>query len=169
MSSYLWKKVNKNTILVDLEFPPLILAPDLKIRKHSGKGLAIIGNCDGDLYYKGDKIRLYPFKRKPNGRLDKFNGYGLYRELSGKPVLNSNVLDALYYNLHLLPENLKRRDDKGRIPLATFWGTIYKHKHTTTCYIRYLFFDDDQEWHRGFGWLNGDWSEVNPVAVLGGE
>jgi len=169
MSSYLWKKVNRNSILVDLEFPSEDLVQDLKIKKHSGKGLAIIGNCDGDLYYKGEKISLYKFKRKRNGRLRSSNGFELYDELYGKPVLNSNVLDALFYNQHLIPENWKKRNEDGNILLASFWGTIYIDKRSRVLFVKYLFFDDDQRWHRGFGWLNGGWSNAYPVAVLGGE
>lgn len=89
-------------------------------------------------------------------------GNKLRQELSGKPVLNANVLDYLMAHPHLIPEEWKK-DEHGRTSYIFFWGTIYRDRGDDLS-VRCLCWCDGR-WHWNCFWLDGGWGGVNPAAL----
>ena len=108
----------------------------------------------------GRKVVLHLSKRQQNGKW--LRGYELCDELTGKPVLNANILDALYENTHLIPEDWKR-DEKGNIRYIYFWGTIYRS--ADRLFVRSLCFDRGG-WGRRCDWLDRGWDFGGPATLL---
>lgn len=80
-------------------------------------------------------------------------------ELPTMQILNANVLDYLLKNQHLIPEEWKEKK-------VCFWGTIYcspDNDHYE--YVRSLYWDDE-EWHSTCTWLDFDFSNNSPAALL---
>lgn len=98
------------------------------------------GQQDGK-YIEGNKLRL---------------------QLTGKPVLNANVLDYLLKNPQLIPDDWKK-DEKGNTRYIFFWGTIYCSSGGSL-YVRCLY------WHGGRWrwlafWLGHVWRGNDSAAV----
>jgi len=83
-------------------------------------------------------------------------GTKLRKEMSKKPALNSNVLDYLLKNPHLIPEEYKGKR-------VFFWGTIYRDSFDSL-YVRYLCWDDSA-WRWSDYWLGDDFDSGDPAAV----
>lgn len=158
----LWKKVSDTAINVNLGFSPKLPFDGAEIEKHDGTGWAPVERHTDGLYVDGRKVILHLSKRQQGSKWIK--GYELRDELSGKPVLNANILDALYENPHLIPEDWKR-DEKGNVRYIFFWGTIFRDPGTVSLYVRYLCFHGGS-WGRDYFWLGFDWSDRDPAALL---
>jgi len=154
-------KINETTIVVNLGAVPKLPFDGATMEQHIGEGWAIVEKRSDGLYVSGRKVALHLSKRQQNGKWLK--GYDLCEELTGKPVLNANVLDALYDNPHLIPEDWKK-DEWGNIRYIFFWGTIYRNA-SGRLYVRDLCFFDGA-WHRRCAWLAAGWGGVNPAALL---
>ncbi len=158
----LWRKINDTTISVNLDFSPKLPFDGARVERHEGHGwFGVEKRADG-LYVGGRKVELYLSQRQLNGKTIK--GYELRDEVTKKVVLNANILDALYENQHLIPEDWKR-DDKGNVRYIFFWGTIYRNPETDSLYVRCLYFNDGA-WHRFYYWLDIDWDDNSPAALL---
>ncbi|MBI2068492.1 MAG: hypothetical protein HYT67_00050 [Candidatus Yanofskybacteria bacterium] len=155
-----WIKIDENTIAVDLESSPGLPFAGAQVEKHIGVGGAIFQKQADGLYRNGRKVGLHLSGRQKGGKVVK--GYELRDELTGKPVLNANELDALYDNPHLLPEEWKR-DENGNIRFIFFWGTIYRNSDGGL-YVRYIYFDGGS-WDRVFSWLDRGWRGNDPAAL----
>jgi hypothetical protein len=157
-----WVTLSPTAIAVDLAATPNLPFAGAEVEAHSGEGWAIVEKrADGQLYVNGRKTILHLSKRQMGGRTLK--GYELREELTGKPVLNANVLDALYDNPHLIPEDWKN-DEQGNTRYIFFWGTIYRSAGGRL-YVRGLCFRGGM-WATG-GWLDGDWGDCcYPAALL---
>ncbi|MEX2090624.1 MAG: hypothetical protein WD989_00625 [Candidatus Paceibacterota bacterium] len=157
-----------NLLIVNLPAAPSLPFKGATVEQHIGDGVAFIEprpdglwmSIGGTMSFR--KIVLHLSERQMNGKYLK--GYKLREELSGKPVLNANVLDALAENIDLIPEDWKR-DEKGNIRFIFFWGTIYRNPDTDYLYVRYLYFNDGT-WLRDYGWLDLDWLALDPAALL---
>ncbi|MCX6765628.1 MAG: hypothetical protein NT136_01545 [Candidatus Moranbacteria bacterium] len=101
------------------------------------------------------EISLYLSKKQRDRKV--IEGNILHKELEKMPVLNANVLDYLLANPHLIPEEWK---DK----YVFFWGTIYRDS-TGYLSVRYLDWHGGR-WHWHGRWLDDDWSDFNPAALL---
>jgi len=108
----------------------------------------------GELTWNPEKITLYLSDKQKNGMI-KCNK--LRKELKGKLVLNANVLEYLLKNPHLIPEEWKGK-------CVFFWGTIYRDSDGNL-YVRYLN-SYGSSWDWDYDWLDGDWGDGRPAAVL---
>lgn len=157
----LWKRVSETAINVNLGFSPKLPFDGAEIEKHVGSGWVPVEKRIDGLYVDGRKVILHLSRRQQNGKWLK--GHDLRDELTGKPVLNANILDALYENAHLIPEDWKR-DETGNILYIFFWGTVFRCASGLP-YVRFLYFLDGR-WDRLYFWLVDDWVSGNPAAVL---
>lgn len=157
----LWKKVSDTAINVNLCFSPKLPFEGAKVEKHEGKGWVPVEKRQDGLYVEGRKVILHLSRSQQNGKWLK--GYKLRDELTGKPVLNANILDALYENTHLIPEEWKR-DENGNTRYIYFWGTIYSDR-VGSLWVRCLYLGGGA-WDRDCGWLDGAWRGYGPAAVL---
>src|SRR3989344_5392983 len=152
--------LNETTIAANLGASPKLPFNEAEVEQHIGEGWAIVEKRSDGLYLNGRKVVLYLSRRQQNGKLLK--GYDLREELTGKPVLNANLLDALYDNPHLIPEDWKK-DDRGNTRFIFFWGTIYRGSAGSLC-VGCLSFGDGS-WNRSYCWLDDDWNDNNPAAL----
>ena len=153
--------LNETTIAVNLGASPKLPFNEAEVEQHIGEGWAIVEKRSDGLYLNGRKVVLYLSRRQQNGKLLK--GYDLREELTGKPVLFANLLDALYDNPHLIPEDWKK-DDRGNTRYIFFWATIFRGS-VGYPYVRCLFFADGA-WNRHYSWLGIDWLGNDPAALL---
>lgn len=83
-------------------------------------------------------------------------GNKLRNELVDKLVLNSNVLDFLLANTHLIP-----KEWKGKI--VFFWGTVYRNQGDDLR-VRYLYWNGSH-WDWSAAWLDDRWDGTNTALV----
>ncbi len=115
----------------------------------------------GQLEWDPTKLQLH---LSPNQMGDKvIEGNKLRTELSGKGMLNANLLDYLFAHPNLISEDWKV-DGEGRTRYIFFWGTIYRHADGSLC-VRCLCFDDGR-WHWNYYWLDNDFHGDDPAARL---
>lgn len=163
-----WIRISNTMVAVNLSAPPSLPFKDAKVVEHIGEGGALLEKRPDGLYLSMSsaasfrKILLHLSTHQQNGK--RIKGNELCEELTGKPVLNVNVLDALYDNPDLIPEDWKK-DEKGNVLYIFFWRTIYCIPDTGRLYVRFLYFVDGS-WRRSYNWLDYDWNVVNPAALL---
>ncbi len=159
----IWIPLGKNRITVNLGATPRMPFDSAVLVSHLGDGWTLLELRRGSLYIDGHKVKLYLSKRQRGSGF--LTGYELCEELTNKPVLNANVLDALYENVHMIPADWKK-DERGNIRFIYFLATRYSDRSGCE-YVRYLYFSDDG-WHRDCHWLDSGWSSRQPTAVLAG-
>lgn len=118
--------INETTIAVNLGAAPKLPFNGAKIESHIDEGWAIVEKRADGLYVNDRKVYLYLSRRQLGGKY--LTGHELREEVTGKSILNANLLDALMANSHLIPENWKK-DENGNICFVYFWGTIYRVAH----------------------------------------
>lgn len=101
------------------------------------------------------KIELYLSERQENGCT--ISGDTLSRQLSDKRFLNTNVLEYLLANRHLISSEWKNM----RI---CFLGTVYRDS-TDQLVIRYLFYHGFSGWSWGSMKLSENWDDRCYVAL----
>ncbi|HEY4507246.1 MAG TPA: hypothetical protein VJH71_03780, partial [Candidatus Paceibacterota bacterium] len=111
--------LNSTTIAVNLAATPKLPFNGAEVEQHIGEGWAIVEKRTDGLYVNGRKVALHLSKRQQNGK--SLKGYDLRDELTGKPVLNANLLDALADNTHLIPEDWKK-DENDNTRYIFFWA-----------------------------------------------
>lgn len=84
-------------------------------------------------------------------------GDKLRRILESEPVLTDNWLDFLLQHPEYIPESCKGK-------AVFFWGTGYRYPDGGF-YVRYLY-SRERRWLWHYRWLDLDWGETNPAAVL---
>lgn len=156
-----WVTLNETTIAVYLAATPKLPFDGAEVVEHIGEGWVIVEKRADGLYISGCKVILHLSKRQKGGKW--LRGYELREELTDKPVLNANILDALYESPHLIPEDWKK-DEDGNIRYIFFWGTIYRDSADDLC-VRYLCFDVGV-WGRDYIWLDGHWGGGDPAALF---
>ncbi len=152
--------INETTIAVNLGAVPKPPFDGTEVEQHIGKGWSIVEKRTDGLYVDGRKVILHLSKRQKNGKLLK--GHELREELTGKPVLDANIFDALLSNLHLIPEDWKK-DENDNTRYIFFWGTIYRNSDRPL-FVRYLFFLGGK-WRSNYYWLGNDWNDNYPAAL----
>lgn len=154
--------INETTIMVNLDAPPMLPFDGAKIESRTGTGWVQVKKRTDGLYIDSRKVILYLSEQQKNGKT--IQGYELREDLSDKPVLHPNILDALFESQHLIPEDWKK-DEKGNTRYIFFWAVIFRNADGRPC-VRYFFFDGDR-WRRYFSWLDHDWrSGCYPAALL---
>ena len=153
--------INETTIVVNLAATPKLPFNGAELEKHIGDGWAIVEKRTDGLYVNGRKVVLDLVKRQKNGKWLK--GHELREELTDKPVLNANLLDAVADNPHLIPEDWKK-DEDGNTRFIFFWATIYRDS-IGNLYVRCLYFLVGG-WQRIYDWLGNDWRGNLTGAVL---
>ena len=153
--------INPTTIEVNLEAKPKLPFDGAEVVDHKGEGWVRVEKRKDGLYVDGKKVVLHLSERQQAGSVIK--GHDLREELSGKPVLNSNILDALFDHPHLIPEEWKA-DGEGRTRYIYFWGSVFRIPDSQDLYVRCLYWNDGA-WHRHFNWLGDDWDDQRPAAL----
>ena len=153
------RTLSPTVIEVNLDAPPVLPFAGAEVVSSTGKGWVNLEKRADGLYVGEVKVVLYLSKRQQDGKVIK--GHKLREELSGK-VLHSNVMDALYDNPHLIPEEWKL-DEQGRTRYIYFWGTIYRGAGGRLC-VRYLCWSGGA-WDRDCDWLGHGWGDRDPAAV----
>ena len=110
----------------------------------------------GKLVWDASKVKLeYSSHKEGEG----VSGNTLYGELSGKVLLNANVLEFLLENEHLIPDEWRRLK-------VYFWGTLYCLKdEPSETFVLYLC-TVGEGWCRGTKRLTETWESSWPTAVL---
>jgi hypothetical protein len=107
------------------------------------------------------KLEYYLSNEQQNSGLDAFiEGNKLREELSGKPVLNANVLDYLLSNPHLIPK-------EWRGNYNYFWGTLYRIRGGRL-FVRFLFWqynDGKSRWSCSYRWLDSDFRALDRAVL----
>ena len=153
--------INETTIAVNLGAVPKPPFDGTEVEQHIGKGWSIVEKRTDGLYVDGRKVILHLSKRQKNGKLLK--GHELREELTGKPVLDANIFDALLSNLHLIPEDWKK-DENDNTRYIFFWGTIYRYSNDDLC-VRFMFYSGSLL-NYGNSSLDLDWDDNDPAALL---
>jgi hypothetical protein len=136
--------------LIDCDASPFV--PDgWKVEDHQ-KG--------GQFDWSAASVKFHLDAGQQNGKY--LEGNKLRKQLSGKPVLNANVLDYLLKNPDLIPEDWKK-DEKGNTRYIFFWGTIYRNSDGSLC-VRYLYWLDGG-WRWDAYWLGHGWGDYSPAAL----
>lgn len=107
----------------------------------------------GHLKFDPAKVFLYLSKKQKKKSI---GGYDLREELSGKPVMNANVLDYLLAHQELIPESWKGE-------LIFFWGTIYRY-YIGHLGVRCLGWSGSR-WYWCHVWLGGNFDADYPAAI----
>src|SRR3989338_9268272 len=158
-----WIKIDENTILVNFGAAPKLPFDGAKLEQHLGEGWSIVQKRKKGLYVRGIRVLLYLSQRQKGS--NHLKGYELRDELVGRAVLNANLLDALYENPHLIPDDWKE-DSGGNIRYIYFWGTGFGGRVGFE-YVRCFYFHGGG-WLRSYDWLDCDWSSRESAAVLAG-
>jgi len=130
--------------LIDLDADPF-LPDDWSVEEHQ-KG--------GQFQWDAAKVKLYLGNGQKDGKV--IEGNKLRKELAKKPAFNANLLDYLFDNPHLIPEEWKGK-------YVFFWGTIYRHR-VGYLYVRFLYWFGGR-WRWSFGWLGLGWNDDYPALV----
>ena len=158
-----WIRISDTILAVNLGAAPYPPFSSAGVVSHLGQGGVLFEKKADGLYVGSQKVAPYLSQRQVNGKWLK--GYELRDELTGKSVLNANVLDALAENSDLIPEDWKR-DEKGNIRFIYFWGTVFGGRDGGE-YVRCLYFRVGA-WRRSYHWLDNVWRSSQPAAVLAG-
>lgn len=129
--------------LIDCDTNPFI--PDGWLVEEHKKG--------GLFKFDPAKISLYLSKKQKKGSI---GGHDLRKELSGKPVMNANVLDYLLAHPELIPEEWKGK-------YIFFWGTIYRYSFGYLC-VRCLGWHGSM-WDWSYFWLVSGFDSGSPAAL----
>lgn len=118
-------------------------------------------------HQKGGKFKWDPTKvelyRTLSQKKDKHTwGNLLHKELKDMPVLNANVLDYLFANQELIPEEWKENTNGNTIYIF-FWGTIYRNSDDGL-HVRCLSWRGAR-WGLSSRWLGGAFFD-NYLAAL---
>ncbi|MCC7004621.1 hypothetical protein IT397_01765 [Candidatus Nomurabacteria bacterium] len=111
----------------------------------------------GKMKFDLKKVALHLDNDQENGKVIQAND--LRKKLEKVPVYGAQLLDFLFENPHLIPQEWK--EWKGRA--VFFWGTIYRANGRL--FVRYLYWSGGR-WDWDCRWLGVDWTGYDPAAVL---
>ncbi len=152
--------IDDNTIEVNLGISPKLPFDGAVVESHTGEGWAPVQKRLDGLYVDNRKVEVFLSERQQNGKT--VQGLELREELTGKPVLNANILDALLEYPHLIPEDWKK-DENGKTLYIFFWGTEYRYRGGSL-YVRDLHWCGGR-WYSDYSRLD-HWGFQNPAASL---
>jgi hypothetical protein len=111
--------------------------------------------ADGRLYANGVEVVRYLSPNQKNGK--SIRGVELRAELKDKKVLNACILDCLYANPHLIP-------DEWKTGYTYFWGTRFRDAWGSL-YVKSIYCVADR-WDWSCRWIGSKWHDECPAAVL---
>lgn len=148
--------VNATTLMVNLDAAPKLPFGGATVESHTTGGWVRVQRLNDGLYVDGRKVALYLseqlFERRKGRML--IRSYEFRYELTGKPVLNANILDALYENINMIPEDYKR-NEADKIRFICFWETIYRDPYADVRLVRGLYFLGGI-WRCDYNWFGGN-------------
>jgi hypothetical protein len=112
----------------------------------------------GQLEWSPTQMKLYLSFGQRHGRKSVV-GHKLRKKLAKQPVLNACVLDYLFHNPDLIPEEWKGE-------CIYFWGTIYLDSIGYLCVLCLYWSNDLGLWYWNYKWLDSDFRDWDPAAVL---
>ncbi len=147
------------SISVDCDVYPIIpfyLRLVGKEAEHRKMGKVMLEKrTDGNLYVDGVEVCRYFSPNQKDGR--HIQGHELRKELRNKRVLNACVLDAIFRNQQMIPDDWKTG-------LTYFWGTIFCNPEDHLCVeCLYWYFG---RWRWRYRSLEECWYYNSPAAVL---
>lgn len=154
------KVLDKNTVLINLGASPKLPFEGATVEWHYGEGLVQMQKRKDGLYVGDKKVVLTFSERQQNGKT--IQGHELREELTGKPVLNANIMDTLLAHPHLIPEDWKK-DANGNTIYIFFWATGYR-LGGLLC-VRFFFWVGGK-WYSLYGNLDFRWGASSPAASL---
>jgi len=161
VKQWLWRKIDENTIEVNLDFPVKLPFEEAELRVWKKcSGLVIVKRIGEDLFIDDRKIILHFEIEQNSGTIP---GSTLLTRLVEKDVLHPNILDALLENTHLIPNSFKK-DKDGNIQIVFFWAVGFRDGNGVVC-IRCLHFDDGR-WGWDYGWLDNGFDDQCPAVLL---
>ncbi|MFH0892376.1 MAG: hypothetical protein V1867_06365 [Candidatus Falkowbacteria bacterium] len=152
--------INETTIMVNLDAPSNPLLNGAKIEFQIGSSWVKVEKRSDGLYVDDRRVTLHLSERQ-KGKKD-LPGYELQKELEGKPTLHPNIMDALFENPYLIPEDWKK-DEKGNILYIFFWAVVFRSDFGSR-YVRYFSFNGG--WNRNHCSLEEGWNLSDPAALL---
>jgi hypothetical protein len=153
--------ISATTIMVNLDAPPILPFGGAKIEFQIGSGWVKLDKRPDGLYVDDRKVILSLSEKQKEKKV--LRGHELREELSGKPVLHPNIMDALVEYSHLIPEDWKK-DEKGNTRYIFFWAVIFRNADGGL-FVRCFYFLDGR-WDRDYDWLGGVWRFGDPAALL---
>ena len=137
----------------------LDLPPELSITgrgaEHRKMGkITLEKRTDGKLYVNGVEVIRYI---SPEQERDHIEGKELRKQMKDKKVLNACVMDTLFSNNQLIP-------DEWKIGYIFSWGTIFR-KMDGCLYIEYMRWNV-HSFIRGYLCLNYSWSKKDSAIIL---
>lgn len=161
----MWEKVGETTIRVNLGASPVLPFTGAKVEWQWGKnsGWVTVERKGDELFVDDRKVILFLTEEQKKGP---HQGHKQRKLLEGKLVLHPNILDALFANLHLIPEAWKQ-DGEGRTRYIFFWSVGYRNSDGYL-FVRCLYWAGGR-WNWNYRWLDDGWGVQNPAAVLGEE
>ena len=146
------------SITVDCDIYPVIpfylrlVGKEIEHRKMGSK--VTLEKRDGNLHVDGVEVHRYFSPNQKDGKHIK--GHELRKELRSKQVLNACVIDALFANQQMIPEDWKTG-------LTYFWGTIFYNPENHLC-VEYLYWRFGR-WRWRYRQLDEDWYYNSPAAL----
>ena len=147
---------------VNLHAPPILPFTGAQVESHQGGGGWVkVEKRAAGLYVDGRKVILHLSERQQGGQ--NITGFKLREALSGRPLLNSNLLDTLCDHPEFIPEDWKQ-DEQGKTIFIYFWATIFRAADGVLC-VRFCCWDGAR-WGRDYRWLVNRWVGQHPAALL---
>ena len=156
----LWERISDREIRVNLDACPKLPFDDAKIEWNKGSGWITVERRGDDLYVDDKKVLFHLVDGQKTGNVQ---GYGLCAQLKSQLTLHSNVLDALFENIKLIPESWKV-DEYGRTRFIPFWAVGFCGLDGGL-FVRVLYWRDNV-WHHNHCWLGLRLDDRYPAAVL---
>ena len=160
------RTINESAIMVNLDTLPILPFESAKVYFQTGSGWVKVEKRENGLYVDDHKVILYLSERQ-KGK-NKIEGYELCKELSEKPVLHPNILDALKEHSHLIPKELGR-DERGAIREIFFWSVIFNdvggYKHVRGMRLHEREYSGDY-WEDICHRLDLKWNNICYAALL---
>ena len=148
----------REVILGFAEIKPIEHLIDCDADPFVPNGWSVQEHRKGGLFrWDPNRVELYLSERQRRGEV---RGDELRKELSGRRVLNANVLDFLLKNKQLIPKKWKKRS-------IFFWGTIYIDSKRYIV-VRSLWYGDlcgKYDWHSGCLELPCVWNSLRPAVL----
>lgn len=136
------------TMLVNLDTAPSRPFFGAKVFSHTGGGWVLVEKSEDGPFVNRKKVILLPSQRRIGGETVK--GFEICEEITGEPVYNTNLLDALIHNPQFIPEEWKRSVRGKTYPIFS-WGTVYNDDQGKL-FVRCVF-RCRVEWRSTYRWL----------------
>lgn len=147
---YLWRRVDENTIHVNLNCLPTPPVQGMLVIVARGHDWVIVQRRGDDLYVNDRKVVFLLAEVQKTGKVD---GYEVCRAIRDQLTLHPNIMDALLQNTDLLPDSWKR-DENGRRRSIYFWYVLFQGRSRIPIVRSCYYFDPDETWYQSFTWFD---------------